>query len=130
MANGTIAFDTLTTSDSKNTNTEKSIDTSFIFNGVSKAWSSFTQVGTTALTDSFNISSLTDDGTGQTDHALTTSMINSTYGVYQGGFDSTYFGMFSSFQVDSSNYRIGFGRDGNAYEDADEVYSHIQGDLA
>ena len=29
MANGTIAFDTLTTSDSVNTGTEKSIDTSY-----------------------------------------------------------------------------------------------------
>ena len=38
MANGTIAFDTLTTSDSVNTGTEKSIDTSYIFNGVAKAW--------------------------------------------------------------------------------------------
>ena len=36
MANGTIAFDTLTTSDQVNTGTEKSIDTSYIFNGVLK----------------------------------------------------------------------------------------------
>ena len=32
MANGTIAFDTLTTSDSVNTGTEKSIDTSYLLN--------------------------------------------------------------------------------------------------
>ena len=38
MANGTIAFDTLTTSDSVNTGTEKSIDTSYLFNGVAKHW--------------------------------------------------------------------------------------------
>ncbi len=38
MANGTIAFDTLTTSDSVNTGTAKSIDTSYIFNGVNKVW--------------------------------------------------------------------------------------------
>ena len=36
MANGTIAFDTLTTSDSVNTSTEKSIDTSYLFNGIAK----------------------------------------------------------------------------------------------
>ena len=41
MANGTIAFDTLTTSDSVNTGTEKSIDTSYIFNGVVKVWYGF-----------------------------------------------------------------------------------------
>ena len=38
MANGTIAFDTLTTSDQINTGTEKSIDTSYLFNGVAKVW--------------------------------------------------------------------------------------------
>ena len=41
MANGTIAFDTLTTSDSVKSSTEKSIDTSYIFNGVAKAWVTF-----------------------------------------------------------------------------------------
>ena len=38
MANGTIAFDTLQTSDSVNTGTIKSIDTSYVFNGSSKSW--------------------------------------------------------------------------------------------
>ena len=33
MANGTIAFDTLQTSDSKGSSTEKSVDTSYIYNG-------------------------------------------------------------------------------------------------
>ena len=41
MANGTIAFDTLTTSDSVNTGTEKSIDTSYLLNGSCKAWNFF-----------------------------------------------------------------------------------------
>jgi hypothetical protein len=57
MANGTIAFDTLTTSDSANTNTEKSINTSYIFNGVAKAWVEYdgTASGAT-IGDSFNVS--------------------------------------------------------------------------
>ena len=38
MANGTIAFDTLTTSDQAKSGTEKSVDTSYIFNGVAKVW--------------------------------------------------------------------------------------------
>ena len=38
MANGTIAFDTLTTSDSVKSGTEKSINTSYIYNGVNKFW--------------------------------------------------------------------------------------------
>ena len=38
MANGTIAFDTLTTSDSVKSGTEKSINTSYLYNGVNKFW--------------------------------------------------------------------------------------------
>ena len=33
MAFGNLKFDTLTTSDAKNTSTEKSLDTSYVFNG-------------------------------------------------------------------------------------------------
>ena len=65
VAHGTIAFDTLTTSDQVNTGTEKSLDTSYIFNGVAKAWVRFN--GTTFNTsgdNTFNVTSLTDDGTG------------------------------------------------------------------
>ena len=49
MAFGNLKFDTLTTSDSKVTNTEKSLDTSYIFNGVAKQWmSTSTEPGTLA----------------------------------------------------------------------------------
>ena len=47
MANGTIAFDTLTTSDSVKSGTEKSIDTSYIFNGVAKVFVNYSGTGTT-----------------------------------------------------------------------------------
>ena len=38
ISHGTIAFDTLTTSDQVKSGTEKSIDTSYLFNGSAKAW--------------------------------------------------------------------------------------------
>ena len=79
MANGTIAFDTLTTSDSKNTNTEKSIDTSYIFNGVAKVWINFDGTGTPAARDSFNVASITDNGTGSYDIVFTNSMSSANY---------------------------------------------------
>jgi hypothetical protein len=63
MANGTIAFDTLTTSDSKGGGTEKSIDTSYVYNGVGKVF--MRAPGDKAsIQESFNVSSLDDDGTG------------------------------------------------------------------
>ena len=61
MANGTIAFDTLTTSDQVNTSTEKSIDTSYLFNSIPKMW---VHAHEHESQDSFNIASSTDVGTG------------------------------------------------------------------
>ena len=77
MANGTIAFDTLTTSDQVNTGTEKSIDTSYLFNGVAKVWQQ--AQGDSTITDSFNVSSMTDNATGQFITVFTNSMSNAFY---------------------------------------------------
>jgi hypothetical protein len=80
MANGTIAFDTLTTSDSVNTGTEKSIDTSYIFNGVVKCWVNFDGSATNAASrDSFNVSSMADRGTGLSTITLSNAMSDSNY---------------------------------------------------
>jgi len=82
MANGTIAFDTLTTSDQVKSGTEKSIDTSYIFNGVCKSWVNF-DGSESPLTnrDSFNVSSLVDNGTGNYDQVFTNSMSSANYSV-------------------------------------------------
>ena len=79
VAHGTIAFDTLTTSDQKKTGTEKSIDTSYIFNGVTKAWANFNGAGTAATRDSYNFSSITDNNTGQYTLAVTSAMGNANW---------------------------------------------------
>ena len=79
MAHGTIAFDTLTTSDSKNTNTEKSIDTSYILNGVAKHWVSFDPLNSNNMDDSFNNASVTDNGTGNFTFTNTNNMGNANH---------------------------------------------------
>ena len=75
MANGTIAFDTLTTSDTVNTGTEKSIDTSYIYNGSAKSWLNYAQNGDT-IRDSFNISSVSDESTSEFKPVMTNAMAN------------------------------------------------------
>jgi len=77
VAHGTIAFDTLTTSDQVNTGTEKSLDTSYVFNGVAKAWVDATNAA--VLTDSFNLASGTDNGTGDYTYAITNDMASVNY---------------------------------------------------
>ena len=48
-------------------------------NGRAKAWCNFNGTGTVAIRDSYNISSLTDRGTGQYTLSFTTAMANSNY---------------------------------------------------
>ena len=84
ISHGTIAVDTLTTADQVETGTEKSIDTSYIFNGVAKAWVNLDGDSTAALTDTFNVGSLTDNGTGSFTVTYTNNMGNTTYAVVVG----------------------------------------------
>ncbi len=63
MANGTIAFDTLSTS-GQISSTAKSVDTDYIARGCGKCFMDLNGAGTIALRDSFNISSVADNGTG------------------------------------------------------------------
>ena len=83
VAHGTIAFDTLTTSDQVNTGTEKSIDTSYLFNGSAKSWANYVTAATFVLNDSFNYASLTDSGAGLATHTVTNAF-NNTYYSYVG----------------------------------------------
>ena len=79
VAHGTIVFDTLTTSDQVNTGTEKSIDTSYLLNGVAKAWCNWATASSFSTYDSFNITSLTDNGAGNTKPVLTNVMNNNDF---------------------------------------------------
>ena len=89
MANGTIAFDTLTTSDQVNTGTEKSIDTSYIFNGVAKVRYNFElDSSDNAFEGSFNCSSGADNGTGDATVTFTNAMGNQNYTPVSSSADS------------------------------------------
>ena len=63
MANGTIAFDTLSTS-GQISGTAVSVDTDYLAYGSSKAFS-LTAADGASITDSFNVSGLTDTASGQ-----------------------------------------------------------------
>jgi hypothetical protein len=55
------------------------IDVEYVVNGSAKAWVNFNGTGTIAIRDSFNVSSLTDNGTGAYNYNLTNSMNNTNY---------------------------------------------------
>ena len=84
MANGTIAFDTLSTS-GQISGTAKSVDTDYVVNGSAKAWINFNGSGTIAIRDSINITSITDNGTGDYDITIANDMANANYATLFGG---------------------------------------------
>ena len=134
MAHGTIAFDTLTTSDQVNTGTEKSIDTSYIFNGVAKAWVEYdgTASGAT-IGDSFNVSSTDDDGTGDYGVNFTNAMGNANYTCTFGdGEGSSTSGL--RFLIDAGSATSAqelYARNvSNSAQDVDAASVVIHGDLA
>lgn len=56
--------------------------------GAAKAWVNFNGVGTVSIRDSFNISTLTDNGTGDYTIAFTNSFSNTNYCVVTGGYNT------------------------------------------
>ena len=133
MANGTIAFDTLTTSDSVKSGTEKTIDTSYIFNGVLKAWSHV--LTHSSLGDSFNIASVTDQGGGQSNDTFTNLFANTNYcinyGVRDGGGtnDDRLIMSGSSELFSTSQYGV-YCVSTTTLNDADFLFLQYSGDLA
>jgi hypothetical protein len=49
-------------------------------NAFAKMWANYTSVTTTATNDSYNVTSVTDNGTGDTDLNLTNDMADTNYG--------------------------------------------------
>tara|TARA_R100000951_G_scaffold109941_1_gene107582 strand:+ start:352 stop:753 length:402 start_codon:yes stop_codon:yes gene_type:complete len=86
MANGTIAFDTLSTSGQID-GTARSVDTDYLVHGGNKQWCNVNGVNAT-INDSFNVSSASDEAVGKKQIVATNSMANTSYSVVS----ATYFG--------------------------------------
>ena len=76
MANGTIAFDTLSTS-GQISGTAKSVDADYLAYGSNKAWNNFS-LGT-SINESFNVSSITDVNTGRYTTTFTNNMDDANF---------------------------------------------------
>jgi hypothetical protein len=72
---GKIVADTLEHS------TAGSLDTQYVVNGSAKAWAKVTQDTTHTNNSSFNISSIVDGGTGETDLLFTSNMSDADFVV-------------------------------------------------
>lgn len=82
----------------KDASGNNSIATSFVAGGSAKAWNHFTSHSSTSIRDSFNVTSVTDNGTGQTTTALTNSFANNDYAAvwYHNGTSSEAYTSFAN----------------------------------
>jgi len=85
MANGTIAFDTLSTS-GQISGTAVSVDADYLAYGSAKAWCVTTNQATVGNT--FNVSSGTDNGAGDYSYALSSALANSNIAATANSFSN------------------------------------------
>ena len=129
MANGTIAFDTLQTS-GQITGTAKSVDTDYVVNGSAKAWSNVNGTGTIAINDSFNVSGVTDNGTGDITNTFSNAMSNTSYVMTISGGYVNDDGM-ARYSEATANWRTYYyNEDTRDAKDGSVNSSTIHGDLA
>ena len=72
-------FTGVTTAGSIDVTGEGNSTTTNLQQGLCKAWCSFTSISTTALSDSFNLGSITDNGTGDTSLTISSAFGNINY---------------------------------------------------
>tara|TARA_B100001093_G_scaffold491832_1_gene532317 strand:+ start:361 stop:750 length:390 start_codon:yes stop_codon:yes gene_type:complete len=129
MANGTIAFDTLSTS-GQISGTAKSVDTDYVVSGSGKVWVNINQ-SSFSIDDSFNIASAVDESTGTITHNLSSSMVNSEYcvlGYYTPANNNSGSDNFAN-ALTTSSYETRHYENGTQYDVAYRS-SAVHGDLA
>ena len=98
-----------------------------------KAWLNLNGSGTIAARDSFNVGSLTDNGTGSYTIAFSDSMSNASYsasGLIALANDAGSYNPLSVADRTTSNYRLDCENSSSSNSDPEAVDSQIHGDLA
>jgi len=122
---GTIVADTLTHS------TAGSIATNYVVDGSAKAWVNFNGTGTIAARDSLNLSSLTDNTTGDYTASWSSALANASYSaLYGAGVVAVISAQERLHTIAAGSYRIEMNEDNSAATDSSYVMLGIHGDLA
>jgi len=134
MANGTIAFDTLSTS-GQISGTAKSVDTDYLASGSAKSWVNFNGA-TFGLREGFNAACLADHGESDYTHTITNLMSNATFMAHVTGDLGTVadFAVACTNDVNrvrtTSTISMRIGNTGGASKDTTVAAISIHGDLA
>ena len=125
---GKIVADTLEHS------TAGSIATNYVVEGSAKAWATWNGSGTVALTDSFGISSILDNTTGDYTLTLSSAMDNDDYSIAAATQENRTIGVYYGVgtAVTTTTIRFGVTLTNGSYTPSDPSYAHMMamGDLA
>ena len=125
---GKIVADTLEHS------TAGSIATNYVVEGSAKAWATWNGGGTVALTDSFGISSILDNTTGDYTLTLSSAMDNDDYSITATSQENRCIGVYYGIgtAVTTTTIRFSVNLTNGSYTANDPSYSHmtVMGDLA
>lgn len=109
-----------------------SVGTGYVVNGSAKAWVNFNGTGTIAARDSFNVASLTDNGTGNYDVNFSSSLGNTGYSVGTAVDQISPFPITQAYlaSVQTGLVRLNVAQPGTADYDTTSVHGNVHGDLA
>ena len=96
---------TLQCTNLQDTSGGNSLTTAQIYNGAAKAWVNFNGTGTPSIRASFNVSSITDNGTGYYTVNFTSALIDTNYNVTCGVSNPTYIEFWNIFDFPNGNYQ-------------------------
>ena len=105
-----------------------------VMNGSAKLWIKFRGNSTVVIRDSFNVSSITDNGTGKYTVTINSNMVNSHYAVtYKAG--NTFDGNNNLREIECPTQNTGSmqlysGTSTSAANDAPNYHAHVMGDYA
>ena len=105
------------------------VGTEYVVNGSAKAWVNFNGTGTVAIRDSFNVASLTDNGTGSYTLYLSNNMATANYVGHANVDLADVIGNPYALSTLAWTMRSYYPH-GTAYSDPPYGWTSIQGDLA
>ena len=104
------------------------VGTSYVVNGSAKVWANYSTVTSTSIRDSLNVSSLTDNGSGNTEIYLTNSFADTNY-AHLGESSEFHFAVGNLTKAVGS-FRLTTFNSSHSLNDASQISPIAIGDLA
>jgi len=114
----------------KDSSGNNSVGMSYVAGGSAKSWIKYNGTGTIAISDSFNVASITDETTGTTTVTFTGAMGNANYSIKGQNSDGSLHLQVVDTNQAASAYRQRTLDGGGSLADDAAVYGDTHGDLA